>query len=363
MHHQNAHRTIAEALARELPEAAHLQAIRDACTATSPSSSADSLEKVLETSAFLLLCPEQTVRVARAMGPFLLESVARALSAARTAGPGINRNHQGELDRGCRLARGARGGRAGGHEPAVAHGAACSAAGPAALAVLAFPFRLHHDADSTAAAASSSPGISGEEDETAASVLLHKRVHKVAEAAYKLLLCAAVSRSIAVLWNWSPFFGLCRHRDALVRWRAVGVCSTLLGLDEQGRRRLLEAARALDGGPPSSQDTMWPCQNQEQQKTKPFQVGAAADESTATPKSGSPASVVPDRNDAEAISKARLDLLDDLRRAPSALVPPPSLPVRERQEESSRSNAAAARFTFRHHPSVADIGGILHAKT
>ncbi|CAN0314053.1 unnamed protein product, partial [Ectocarpus sp. 13 AM-2016] len=36
MHHQNAHRTIAEALARELPGAAHLQAIRDACAATSP---------------------------------------------------------------------------------------------------------------------------------------------------------------------------------------------------------------------------------------------------------------------------------------------------------------------------------------
>ncbi|CAM9300364.1 unnamed protein product, partial [Ectocarpus sp. 4 AP-2014] len=53
-----------------------------------PSSSANSLERVLEASAFLLLCPEQTVRVARAMGPFLLESVARALSAARAAAPG-----------------------------------------------------------------------------------------------------------------------------------------------------------------------------------------------------------------------------------------------------------------------------------
>ncbi|CAM9731690.1 unnamed protein product, partial [Ectocarpus sp. 8 AP-2014] len=154
--------------------------------------------------------------------------------------------------------------------------------------------------------------------ETAASVLLQKRVHKVAEAANKLLSCAAVSRSIAALWNWSPFFGLCRHRDALVRWHAVGVCSSssLLGLDEQGRRRLLEAARALDGGPPSCQDTTRPCQNQEQQKRKTSQGGAAAAESTATP-----------------------------------------------GKEFSRSAAAAARFTFRHHPSVADIGGILHAKT
>ncbi|CAM9300437.1 unnamed protein product, partial [Ectocarpus sp. 4 AP-2014] len=124
-------------------------------------------------------------------------------------------------------------------------------------------------------------------------------------------------------------------RDALVRWRAVGVCSSLLGLDEQGRRRLLEAARALDGVPPSSQDATRPCRNQEQQKKKTFQGGAAGEESTATPGSGSPAVVVLDGNDAEAISKARLDLLDDLRRAPSALVPPPPPPVRERQEESS----------------------------
>lgn len=368
-YHDDAHRTIAEALARELPEAAHLQAIRDACAGTSSSSPADSLEKVLETSAFLLLCPEQTVRVARAMGPLLLESVARALSAARSAAPGPLHPTTS----------------APGSSATTEESSSTAAVSPAEraedvlvamsrllpLAPHALPLALQHWRCSpspfdcittlTAATTTSFHGSSGEEGETAAPVLLplQKRVHKVAEAAYKLLSCAAVSRSISALWNWSPFFGLCRHRDALVRWRAVGVCSSLLGLDEQGRRRLLEAARALDG--PPSQGTTRPCQNQEQQKKKTFQGGAAAAAST-TSGSGSPVAVVPDGSDAEAISNARLDLFDDLRHAPSALVPPPLRTPRAPQESCSRS-AAAATSTFRHHPSIAEIGGILHAKT
>ena len=78
-------RLYARALAREVPETAHLQVIRDA--AASPvETSPDCLQQVLDTAAFLLLCPQQTVPVARAMGPLLLDVVARALSAARAGG-------------------------------------------------------------------------------------------------------------------------------------------------------------------------------------------------------------------------------------------------------------------------------------
>ncbi|CAM9924444.1 unnamed protein product, partial [Laminaria digitata] len=49
------------------------------------------------------------------------------------------------------------------------------------------------------------------------------------------------------LWNWSSFFDLCRHEDALVRWRAVEVCSILLGVDERGRRALLGDGMVVGG--------------------------------------------------------------------------------------------------------------------
>ena len=375
--HQDARR-VAQALARELPEAAHLQAIRDACSTSTPSSP-DLLDKLLEASAFLLLCPEQTVRVARAMGPLLLESVARALSAARAATSSTTKSH------------------------IIASSAAATSPAERAEDVLvalsrllplaphALPLALQHwrsspcpfDCLTTAAAAASasaasSSGVSSSRSSSSIDeedkARLRKRVHAVAEAAHKLLSCAAVSPSIAGLWNWSLFFDLCRHPDALVRWRAVGVCAVLLGLDEQGRRRLLAAAGGLD---------------LVAQGQRPAAVGAAAaaaavDGGTGgggggdnTRGSTSAVSV----GECEAILNAGLDLAEDLRRASSTLLPLPPRPPQERGREgddvqNSKSTttadvseqiqdpaATASTSSYHHHPSVADIGGILHAKT
>eukprot|EP00903_Cladosiphon_okamuranus_P014927 g13820.t2 len=362
--HQDARR-LAQALAREVPEAAHLHAIRDACSSTTPSSP-DVLDKLLETSAFLLLCPEQTVRVARAVGPLLLESVARALSAARASASAATSSST--------------------KASTIASSAAATSPAERAEDVLvalsrllplaphALPLALQHwrsspcpfdsltSAAAVAAAAASAPasasssasaassaGSSNIDDEDSAR--LRKRVHAIAEAAHKLLSCAAVSPSIAGLWNWSPFFHLCRHPDALVRWRAVGVCASLLGLDEQGRRRLLAAAGGLDLAA---------------REQRPALAGAAAAV----------------EGEWEAILNAGLDLAEDLRRAPSALLPWPPLPPSssEHKNEANDSKSAAAAATgepdqiqdatptasttsCHHHASVADIGGILHAKT
>lgn len=87
---------LAQALVREVPEVAHLPALRDinnrvppstpsttasgVTTETAPSSS---LQSVLDLAAELLLDPQLTVRVARAVRPLLLDIVARALSGVR----------------------------------------------------------------------------------------------------------------------------------------------------------------------------------------------------------------------------------------------------------------------------------------
>lgn len=88
---------LAQALARELPEAAHLPAVRDTInnttsatssttttTATSISTARESsLQSLLDLAAELVLDAQLTVRVARAARPLLLDVVARALSGVR----------------------------------------------------------------------------------------------------------------------------------------------------------------------------------------------------------------------------------------------------------------------------------------
>lgn len=433
-------RLYARALAREVPEAAHLQVIRD--TATSPiETPPDCLQQVLDTAAFLLLCPEQTVRVARAMGPLLLDVVARALSAARAGGnrdmsaAGVGSTFAGAgastspaeqaeavlvamsrllpcapyalplalqywrsscspfdflLLQGARLVPSTKGS-ASTAAHAIDHS---SSSGTSVAAAVAAP--AVHPAQRSSLSSSCAAG-GGLEEEKQALLFQKKKIHAVCEAAHKLLSCPSLSPSIRELWNWSSFFDLCRHEDALVRWRAVEVCSILLGVDERGRRALLDVAEASDLAPeeqrePSSSFSFPVASTFSASKSAPSSVHPTAAASAAAA-----VGVEERRKDADAILNASLDLAEELRRAPSALLlcsppaqdgepsfekgedsmvdggdglvveaaglPKKSVAVGRRgASETEVSAVTAVAVPYHHHPSVVDIGGILHAK-
>lgn len=419
------------ALAREVPEAAHIPAIRDAVAAATDAaagagavstSSENSLQQVLDAAALLLLCPEQTVRVARAVGPLLLDVLARALSAARidsktratttveqhklrissvVAGATAVERAENVLVSMSRLLPSAP------HALPLAlqywRSSPCpfdclrQACCPRTLKTATTSSQGERKGGATAADGllptrfSTSTVVGGEEDVESS---LKKRIHLVTESAHKLLLCAQVSSSLRELWNWSPFFALCRYEDVLVRWRAVGVCASLLGVDEHGRRELLEATSV-----PDSSNTKF--------VTSPL----ASSTSNAAPASlhgvrntgggGAVASTVGSdqsnttnnsNNEESIILNAALDLSEELRRAPSLLCSSRRKKTKKSgvkqnpddDQEQHQHSAAEGRMaltsnsaegdvaaavvrpsiaSFRHHPAVADIGGILHAKT
>lgn len=74
---------LSRSLASELRETAHLPALQDATAASSDPQAR--LQSLLDLAAELILKPDQTVRVARAVRPLLLDVVARALSGVRNA--------------------------------------------------------------------------------------------------------------------------------------------------------------------------------------------------------------------------------------------------------------------------------------
>lgn len=411
-------RIYAQALARELPEAANLPAIQDASTASADDTqgSTDSLQHVLDASSSLLLCPEQTVRVARAMGPLLLDVVARALSLSRSA-PTTDESstqstgqvHATSLSSPTSLPS---------SDSTAAERAETLLVVMSRLlpcAPYAFSLALEHwrsspcpfdclrgahddaahsvgnaasDATRTAAGKLNSAEDSVEESTQASEVL--KRIHAVTEAAQKLLSCTTLDRgSLQNLWNWSPFFDLCHHPDVLVRWRAVGVCSSLLGLDESGRRRLLRAVGASDSPSPDDEQHSWiesadtskagataahPQPRIQRPSTSNGSFSQFSDGTTVS--SGRPRS----HDDTEVLLNAALDLSEELRRAPSVLLennwreaaPSPAENVEFNGMEGQQATdihatasevaSAIPRKPFRHHPSVAEIGGILHAK-
>lgn len=377
---------IAQGLLRELPEATHTQALRDA--ASSQATASGSLQDIIDTSATLLLCPEHTIGVARAVGPLLLHVVATALCAARRVGSSIPTN-----DRGTRSRDGFTG------ENGAGMGV-CIAASPVEFAetVLiamsrllpsaphALPLALQHwrstptpfdclvqhsqsnkaiEPGTTSGSTipgsrlfqpgcSSTPGPSTTAGEETALPLL-TRIHAVTEAAHKLLSCPALRSSLRDLWNWTPFFHLCRYEDPIVRWRAVCICATLLNLDEGGRRNLLSSA----GVSSLKSSTL----------SKP-----RAWSSTSIPD----AEVESGRDEnAEVILKAEVDFFQEARLAPFLLRGERFVGTdgqdgtADRQRSAtepvgdavSTENANAMHLPLRLHPSVVDIGGVLHVKT
>lgn len=204
-----------------------------------------------------------------------------------------------------------------------------------------------------------------------------RRVHAVTEAAHKLLSSNVAGSCLRRLWNWAPFFDLCRHENILVRWRAVRVVSFLLDLDERGRRDLLMAAGAYEhcGGATVGAPAGAPFQS-----SRSSRGDGAAEES-----------------DKDILLEAGLDLDDDLRTARSALLRPNLCSdgdcLRSPQQSSpghedegggvdaddsitlptgpATATATAADSTpglepdvlYNHHAAVADIGGILHPAT
>lgn len=442
-------RLYARALARELPETANLQVIRDA--AASPvETSPDCLQQVLDTAAFLLLCPEQTVPVARAMGPLLLDVVARTLSAARAGG---NRDKSA----------------AGGGSTFACDGASSSPAEQAEAVLVAMsrllpcapyalPLALQYwrsscspfdfllqgaclvppteapattpgdatshssvvgtsvattvavaglSAQRSSSSSSSSAAGVGVGEEKQALLFSKKKTHAVCEAAHKLLFCPSLSSSIRELWNWSSFFNLCRHEDAMVRWHAVEVCSILLGVDERGRRALLGVAEVSDLTPREHESSSTCFSRETSSKSVSPSSSPSSTAPSAHPTSAAAAYGVAAvgaeerRKDAEAILNASLDLSEELRRAPSALLlcSPPARDVGPSSENgqddmvvgdgvveaaglgksvavgrrgtsetdlkaasSSSPDSTVAAVPYHHHPSVVDIGGILHAR-
>lgn len=384
---------IAQRLLRELPEATHTQALQDA--ASSRATGSDTLQDIIDTSATVLLCPEHTIGVARAVGPLLLHVVATALCAVRRVGS-IPTNVQGTISR---------------HGPARGDGVgmgASIAASPmeSAETVLVSMSRLlpsaphvlplalqhwrstptpfdclvqHSQANKTvepARAPSSTvtesslfqPGCSSTQgtlttvgEEMALPLLT--RVRTVTEAAHKLLSCPALRSSLRNLWNWTPFFHLCRHEDPIVRWRAVCICATLLNLDEGGRRKLLSSA-----GVSSLKST-----------THVHKPRAWSSTSISSKTSSNAAAEVESiQNDnTEVILKAEVDFFQEARLAPFLLRGQRILGS-DRQEErgdgqrsatepvsdaASTEEANAMHLPIRLHPSVVDIGGVLHVKT
>ena len=435
-------RLYARALAREVPETAHLQVIRDA--AASPvETSPDCLQQVLDTAAFLLLCPQQTVPVARAMGPLLLDVVARALSAARAggnkdmsaagggstfAGAGASSSPAEQAEAvlvamsrllpcapyalplalqywrsSCSpfdfLLQGAclvppTGAPTATPDDATAHSSRVGTS-VAAAAVVAPPPAQQSPSSSSSCAAGG-----GVKEGKQALLFLKKKTHAVCEAAHKLLSCPSLSPSIRELWNWSSFFDLCKHEDALVRWRAVEVCSILLGVDERGRRALLGVAEASDLAPKEheSSSTYYFSREASSKSASPLSSQSSTHPASAAAASGVAAvSAEERRKDAEAILNASLDLSEELRRAPSALLQcsPPAQDVGSSFEKGmvgdgvvveavglgksvavgrrgapdfnsasfSSPGSTVVAVPYHHHPSVVDIGGILHAKT
>lgn len=87
-------RRLARNLASEIPEATHLPALArmlNTPSPTIPTTTSDgnisSLQSLLDLAAELILEPQQTLRVARATRPLLLDVVARALSGVRNNRP------------------------------------------------------------------------------------------------------------------------------------------------------------------------------------------------------------------------------------------------------------------------------------
>lgn len=407
---------IAQGLLRELPEAKHTQALRDAASSRATASPTDgSLQDIIDTSATLLLCPEHTLGVARAVGPLLLHVVATALCGARRFGS-IPTNVPGT--RSCDGSA---------TESGVGMGA-CIAASPTECAEIvliamsrllpsaphALPLALQHWRSTTTpfdclvqhsqanivigpgrasggtvtnAAGSSlfqhacsfarSPTASTTAgEETALSLLT--RVHTVTEAAHKLLSCPALRSSLRDLWNWTPFFHLCRYEDPLVRWRAVCVCATLLNLDEGGRHELLSSAGVLSLKSTTCVHSPRSWSSTSVSSKTSWQSIDAAPICDAEVESGKD-------EDAEVILKAEVDFLQEARLAPF-LLRGGSLLEPDRQDGRGGRQLSAAEPTTsalntavgdavsaeganaihppnRLHPSVVDIGGILHVKT
>lgn len=440
----------AQALIREFPREARVQAIGDAVSAAATAGGCpdEALQGLLEASASLLLLPKHTLGVGRAMGPLLLEVVARALRKADDQG--FPRGQPGVLSRAAPAATFATTTADSSRDVRSEDGAMAAAervlvvmsrllpSAPHALPLAlqywrssACPFDCLRSAPSEAAAAAAAPatysptaaeGAAGSPGASSPSTrevhepalsppadLLKRRTHAVTEAAHKLISCAAVSPSLRDAWNWSPFFKLCRHGDALVRWRAASVCASLLGLDDRGRRELVSAsacpASDSKGGhlalAREPQTASAKISVDERSSSRTTRTVAAQEASSSSPGnaplasgrggsgggegSGDCASAVLD-----VILNAELDLSEELRRAPTSLcpslpkaskkiakvsdrvssaagVPPTTADIAVAAKPASSSAASTSppfyASAYRIHHSVADIGGILHAKT
>lgn len=208
----------------------------------------------------------------------------------------------------------------------------------------------------------------------------------ITEAAHKLLSSNVTGDSLRQLWNWAPVFDLCRHEDILVRWRAVGIVSYLLGLDQLDRRNLLAAAGA-------SEYSATDCSAVTSAVGKPALTGARI-RGSASPPSARRNVEDGDRkkSDEEILLEAKLDLAEELQGArssflrrnlnfdDSAVHTPSPRSSTEHDDAGSTQDAetlcntplAAAAgaspsapmdVSYDHHPAVADIGGILHPIT
>ncbi|CAM9499812.1 unnamed protein product, partial [Discosporangium mesarthrocarpum] len=234
-------RRLAEALVADVPEAAYHPAI------LSVGPSVESLQALLDCAAEFILRPELTLRVARAVRPVLLDVVSRALSGVRNAPARASpMQSAAEVSEGVLVC--------------------LSRLLPAAPHIL--PLALNYwrtspcpfdwiggDGLAKSEAAITTPhGVGcniGEENESmgeaaakAEAEAALQRVHLITEAAHRLLSTPGLE-GVRELWNWSPFFSLCGHPSMLVRWRAVGVVSSLLGLGECDRREILASVEAL----------------------------------------------------------------------------------------------------------------------
>lgn len=351
-------RWYAQELSRQIPECADLHAISNV------SDTPESLQALLDCAAELLLHPEQTVRVARALRPLLLDVVARALSSVRDGSVkslGCRNQTPIEREEGVLVAMSRL-------LPAAPHALPLALdhwrASPCPFEFLrasGHPSRVNASGNASRVNANRTSvdqsvtctALSDERDE---GVTLH-RVHRVVEAAQRLL--SAGVPGLHDLWSWAPFFDLCRHDDALVRWRAVGICALLLELDEQGRRTLLTAANASNR---LLHDTSG---------VENAEVGAAAATGPLPTSEGG--------LDSEVLLEAELDLLQQLRDARTELHSSDSYEGQQASESSSSGvqeqsdggdrsgvigdaaeGGVPRQVPYAHHPDVQDVGGILH---
>lgn len=211
-----------------------------------------------------------------------------------------------------------------------------------------------------------------------------RRVHMVTEAAHKLLASDLGIHCLRQLWNWAPFFDLCRHEDVLVRWRAVGVVSLLLALDERGRRELQAAVGASEYRAGTDALHAFHVVPHDGAINEFGSGGKEIPTASAAARAGS--------SDQEVLLlEAGLKLSEDLRQARSALVwgrrgvslgdegvlhqqqQRARLPSKARNNDAVQDPAVSemasseafpslpqADVSYDHHPAVADIGGILH---